>query len=142
MAQTGQRARPDQLRAELLKQGYTKAAGVLEAKADMSPARARQVAPDVVDAVVPSIRADHVRELCGMTRRKANTVGLVSAGVAALDIVMLAVVAARGPRWSRPAAALAVAGHVAAYAYTRSMSVRLRAAARDRMTNGSRHGVA
>jgi len=142
MAKTGQRERPDQLRAELLKQAYTKASGVLAAQTELSPARAREVAPAAVDAATPSIRADHIRELVGMPRRTAIVIGCVSVGVLALDTLVLALVAVRGPRWSRPAAALAVTGHVAAYAYTHRMHARVRAAARQRMTNGNRHGVA
>lgn len=142
MAKTGQRERPDQLRSELLKQAYMKASGVLAAQTELSPARAREVAPAAVDAAAPSIRADHIRELVGMPRRNAIVIGCVSVGVLVLDTMMLTLVAVRGPRWSRLAAALAVTGHVTGYAYTQRLQARVRSAARERMTGGNRHGVA
>lgn len=142
MAETGQQERADLLRSELLKQAYTKASDVISAQTSVSAARAREIAPSVVDAAAPLIRAEHLHHLTGQTSQQAVALGFAAFGVLALDAVTLAVVAVRGPRWSRPAAALALVAHLAAYGYSRRMQAKTRAAARDRMANGRRHGAA
>jgi hypothetical protein len=130
MAENVQRDTIDKVRAQLLGQAYRKAAAVLYAQTALSPSTASAVAPAVVDAVAPALRAEHAQQLSGITGEQATKLGAASIGVLALDLTMFGVIAARGPRWSRPLACLAIVTHASLFAYSKRSSARVRAAAR------------
>lgn len=124
----------DKIRTETLKQAHKRVAAALVAKTPLTPSMSRQVAPDLVDAAAPSIRAEHTQQLAGMSGQQATLLGLAAMGVLALDLTVFGVVAARGPRWARPLAAVTIAVHTAFFTVNRRRIERVRAAARAEST--------
>jgi hypothetical protein len=133
MAQTGQQSDSDKLRTQLLQQAYTKAAAVIASKTTLSAKQAKTLAPDVVDAAAPSVRLECVQHMAAVTPAQAYRRGAAALVVLALDLATFGVVAARGPRWARAVAVLAMAGHTALVVSNRRDVNRLRAAARSQV---------
>jgi hypothetical protein len=132
MAEKGQRAANETVRAQLLADAYSAGEKAVCRHTLLRGDDARRVAVEAVDAARPKLISEYT---AGVTASGPQTVAVAAAAVAVLgaDLAVFAAVAVRRTRRVRGLAAAAFVGHLGLYTYARYRAARIRTAARARI---------